>query len=72
MNRKREYIDFTPNQPKGYPAGKSIYYECLICGGVVESKPRYFSECECQNITVDNSGGRLAITDHEKFKIFKT
>lgn len=67
----KKYIEFEPNQAKGYPAGKNVFYECLICGEFVESKPQYFAECKCQNITVDTSGGRLSITDHEKFKIFK-
>ena len=72
MNTKRRvYIKFEPNQSKGYPSGKKIFYECLICGEVIESMPAHFAECKCQNITVDASGGRLSITDHNKFKIFK-
>ncbi|WP_299490940.1 hypothetical protein [uncultured Shewanella sp.] len=71
MNKKKKYIDFEPNQRKGYPAGKSIFYECSICGDVVESRPEHFAECQCQNITVDTAGGRLTITYPEKFKIFK-
>ncbi len=71
MTKSKQYIDFLPNQPQGYPAGKSIYYECQICGEEVESKPLHFAECKCQNITVDNSGGRLSVTHPDKFKIFK-
>jgi hypothetical protein len=56
---------------QGYPAGKNIYYECLICGVIVESRPEHFAECKCKNITVDTAGGRLSITDPTKFKIFK-
>lgn len=67
----KKYIDFQPNQLKGYPLGKKVFYECLVCGEEIESKPQYFAECKCQNITVDASGGRLSITDHEKFNIFK-
>jgi hypothetical protein len=71
MSSKRKYIEFEPNQKQGYPAGKNIYYECLICGVIVESRPKHFAECKCQNITVDIAGGRLSITDPTKFKIFK-
>ncbi len=67
----KKYVEFQPNQSRGYPSGKKVFYECLICNSVVSSKPEHFDECECQNITVDTSGGRLSITDHNKFKIFK-
>lgn len=69
---KKKYIDFEPNQTKGYPRGKNIYYECLICGEFIESQPKNFAECSCENIVVDVSGGRLSITDHNKFKIFQS
>ena len=72
MSSNKNYIEFKVNQPTGYPAGKNIFYECLICGGIIESKPKHFSECDCQNITVDSSGGRLSISDHDKFKIFSS
>lgn len=71
MTKDKKYIDFLPNQPQGYPAGKSIYYECEICGEIVESMPPHFAECKCQNIVVDASGGRLSIEDATKIKIFK-
>lgn len=71
MSPKRKYIKFEPNRKQGYPAGKNIYYECLICGVIVESRPEHFAECKCQNITVDIAGGRLSITGPTKFKIFK-
>ena len=68
---KRKYISFTPNQPKGYPAGRKIYYECLECGSVVRSMPEYFDECQCGNIVVDSSGGRMSVEKPEFMKIFK-
>lgn len=68
---KKKYIEFKPNQTKGYPFGKKIYYECLLCGESVESMPEFFSECKCKNITVDMSGGHLSIINHEEFNIFK-
>lgn len=71
MTYKRKYIEFEPNQKQGYRAGKNIYYECLICGVIVESRSEHFAECKCQNITVDTTGGRLSITDPTKFKIFE-
>ncbi len=71
MPLAKKYVEFKVNHPKGYLAGKNVFYECLICNAVVESQPQYFDECQCQNITVDTSGGRLSITDHTQFKMFK-
>lgn len=71
MTKSKNYIIFFPDQPQGYPSGKNVYYECEVCGDVVESKPQNFAECTCQNITVDSSGGRLTVTDPNKFKIFR-
>ena len=70
-NKKRNYIAIEPNQPKGYPSGKKVFYECVMCSGVVSSLPQYFEECECGNIEVDTSGGRMSVQHPEKMKIFK-
>lgn len=71
MTYNRKYIELEPNQKQGYPIGKNIYYECLICGAIVESRPEHFAECKCQNITVDTAAGRLSVTDPTKFRVFK-
>lgn len=69
--KKLSYITFEPNQPKGYPAGKNVFYECTQCSGVVGSLPEHFEECECGNIEIDASSRRMSVHDPNIMRIFK-
>lgn len=69
--KKRNYIKFSPGQPKGYPAGNKTFYECKKCGFVVHSIPEHYESCQCGNIVVDSSGGRMSVEDPENMMIFK-
>lgn len=42
------YLDFKEN--KGYPAGRNIYYECTLCNTSINSIPKCFDSCRCENI----------------------
>jgi hypothetical protein len=66
-----QYISFDPKQ--GYPAGKNIAYECLICGKTVSSMPANDEpwECTCRNIVVDGDAGRVSVKDDTKMKAFR-
>lgn len=70
-DKERSYLTFEPNQTKGYPAGKNVFYECTLCSGVVSSLPEHFEKCECGNIEVDSSGGRMSVQDPNRMRIFK-
>jgi len=49
---KKEYIDYDP--AGGHPAGDGLYYECVLCGGVVSSLPEPDVEtCPCGNLMKD-------------------
>ena len=70
MAKNKVYIDFSPNQASGYPAGEKIYYECLICMKDIVSIPEYYSECGCGNISVDSDSGRFHVENPDKLKIY--
>jgi len=64
----RKYQTIEPD--KGYPAGKNLYYECLVCGDVIPSRPDDDLSCKCRNIMIDVGYGRLKIQDHTKARLF--
>ena len=68
----KQYIDFDPKQ--GYPAGKTIVYECLACGGTVSSMPSYQEPwaCTCGNVSVDGDAGRVSVTNAAQLRAFRT
>lgn len=66
----RKYFTFNPE--RGYPKGKNIYYECVTCGAVIPSVPPDNVGCRCGNIFVDVDSGRVAVTDVEKMRAFRT
>ena len=68
-NTKRIYIDFDPS--KGFPAGKSLYYECLRCGELIPSIPDNFASCECGNLRIDGDAGRVSASDESKLRLVK-
>ena len=66
--RKRQYIIYDPNA--GHPAGDNCFYECLICGDVLPSRPKDDVDCKCKNIIIDVGAHRLVLRDHSKTKFF--
>ena len=68
-NKKRSYIMF--DSTEGYPASKSIYYECGLCGEYIPSRPERSLRCKCGNIIIDADAGRVSVKDGEHFKAFK-
>ena len=70
-DKGRNYIEFEPNQLKGYPSGKNVFYQCEECSGVVSSLPEHFEECGCGNVEVDASSGRMSVLDPNRMRIFK-
>jgi len=65
----REYLTFNP--AKGYPADKTLFYECLDCNEVVPSMPNDNAHCKCRNIMIDIDYGRIDIQDVNKVRLFK-
>ncbi len=60
-------------EPKdGYPKGRNISYECLICKDLIPSSPNDGIGCKCGNIFIDLDAGRISIKNHEKAEIVKT
>ena len=54
---KKEYIDYDPS--RGHPAGEGLYYECVLCAGLVSSLPvPEVEHCSCGNLRKDM--GRLS------------
>ncbi len=68
MNNERTYHSFNPK--KGYPVGKSLYYECTKCGDVIPSLPKDSVSCTCRNIHIDVDYGRMAVKDDNFVKLF--
>jgi hypothetical protein len=66
---KRIYQGFDPQ--KGYPFGKDLFYECLLCGDILPSEPADDTACKCRNIMIDVGYGRISIRYHGKVKLFR-
>ncbi|KUM52367.1 hypothetical protein AR688_08680 [Rheinheimera sp. EpRS3] len=66
---ERRYLNF--NLDHGYPVGKGIYYECIICGDVIPSHPEEGMGCSCRNIFIDVDAGRVSIKNESQFKAFE-
>ena len=68
----RVYIEFDPTQ--GYPAGRAVTYECLVCAGTVPSMPSHDDpfECRCRNVIVDGDAGRVSVKDNAQLRAFRT
>ena len=64
----RKYQAIEPD--KGYPAGKNLYYECLVCGDVIPSIPDDDTSCKCRNIMIDVGFSRMVIDDPKKARFF--
>jgi len=65
---KKTYISFDP--ATGYPAGSTLYYECLSCGEIIPSLPDDSAFCHCRNISIDTDYGRISIRDHHLVRVF--
>jgi hypothetical protein len=71
---KKEYVEY--NAARGHPSGAGLFYECVLCGGMVSSLavPKY-EDCPCGNLhkepgrlgtNMGDTGMRLVrITDAE-------
>jgi len=64
----RKYQTIQPDA--GYPVGKNLHYECLVCGQVIPSMPDDDLSCKCRNIMIDVGYGRIKIQDHAKARLF--
>jgi len=64
----KNYIDF--NSLDAYPAGDSIFYECLVCGSTIPSLPQHAIACKCRNLILDTDAGRIAVKSTDKIKAF--
>lgn len=43
----------------GYPAGEALFYECGVCGDVLNSEPPDSEVCTCGNLYIDVDAGRM-------------
>lgn len=53
------------------PRGRDLYYECLICSGILPSQPKESIGCSCGNVRVDIDAFRVAIGDYPRFRILR-
>jgi hypothetical protein len=67
----REPVAFDPKS--GYPAGRSIVYECGRCGVTIPSAPGHDEpyRCACGNVAVDPDAGRVSVKDHAQLTIWR-
>jgi hypothetical protein len=49
-------IDY--NIDEALPFGKNIFYLCIKCRTIIESTPKEFCRCQCDNISIDVDSGR--------------
>jgi len=68
MKENKTYISFDPSA--GYPAGRTLFYECQSCGETIPSLPKESIGCRCRNILIDVDYGRVSIKDHQHVKLF--
>lgn len=68
MNGMRECLKVDVS--KGFPAGESIHYRCLVCGEALPSMPQYAVACQCRNIIVDVDAGRVTVKDALRFEAY--
>lgn len=66
----RDYVNF--DSKKGYPVGADLYYECLLCGDVLASKPADDCSCKCRNIMIDIGYGRFSVRYNSKIRLFRS
>jgi len=64
-NNQVSVVRYDPS--KGYPSGEDLYYECPLCHYWLISKPRDYSEaeCECGHLSIDIDWGRFSVKDHK-------
>ncbi len=63
-------LAFDPAQ--GYPAGRHVRYECLICGVNLASIPAHAESCRCENIVVDVDAGRISVKVPAQMTAYET
>jgi hypothetical protein len=65
---KKKYFDFDPS--KGYPAGKTIFYECTNCASEIPSIPDRSIWCSCRNLSIDVDAGRISVDNESNLRAF--
>lgn len=68
MNDEKKYLNIDP--ARGYPAGDTIRYECLVCGDTLMSIPPHAVACKCRNVIVDVDAGRVTVKNATKFRAY--
>ncbi len=66
---KKVYVSYDPS--KGYPGGRNLYYECLICGDSISSLPKGNVECRCGNIVIDVDSDQLHMRNSNMVRAYK-
>lgn len=67
VTRKTYIQNFRVDSP---PVGANVHYECLKCGSVLNSQPKYAVSCDCYNIIVDVDAGRFSVKDPLSLRVF--
>lgn len=67
--KQPKYVEFDPE--KGYPAGQSLRYECVLCGDTMPSFPSEYVECKCGNLSIDVDAGRLSVENPITIKLYE-
>jgi hypothetical protein len=66
---KKVVIPF--NFSTGFPTAVDLYYECLICGDMVQSHPQDNTHCKCENVFIDMEAGRVAVRDESQVQLVR-
>ncbi len=65
---KKIYVSYDPS--KGYPAGRNLYYECLVCGDSIPSLPADNMGCRYGNVFIDIDYGRLVVRNDDMLRAY--
>ncbi len=69
--KEKEIEVIQHGENSGIPAGRDIFYLCLICKTTVASYPKEFTSCNCGNVIVDVDAGRGGANDLSKLIVLK-
>lgn len=69
----RQIYSFQPVEPIPEPAdslsGGDIYYECLVCSGIVSSVSFIKTACKCGNLS--GNGGSATVKDAAQIRVVR-
>ena len=68
QSQNRTYLDL--DSMKDYPSESNLFYECLVCGNAVPSRPRGNFCCKCRNVCINPNSGGIEIQNRAKAKVF--